>query len=689
MKEYHGKAIRNVALLGHLGSGKTSLAESLLFIGGAIDKKGSVERKNTVSDYTVEEQNRQTTLSASLIPVEWKDHKINFLDTPGSEEFVGEVEGVLSAVKGAVLIIDATKGIEVGTESSWELLRERNIPTFVVINKMDKENIKFDQLIDSIRDTFGNRIAPFCWPLGKSENFDGFANIVNKKAYIFKDGKVTEGEIYPDKMDKVEELYLQLTEAVAETSEELLDKYFEEGSLSEDEIREGLRIGTINGDIYPVLVTSALNDVGVETLLNMVVDYMPSPLDLKPMKGKDLDGNEVERKSVDDEPFSAQVFKTIIDPFVGSINLFKIYSGTLKVGQEVLLTNNKTTLKVPQIFTLQGKTQIPLDNAHAGDIVAVAKLPELFTSATIAEKKNPIIYPVIEYPTPTIYVAVKPKNKQDEEKISSALQKINQEDATFEIRRNPETAQLLVGGQGMTHINFILDKLKNQFKVDVETEQPKIVYRETIKGKGEGHGRHKKQSGGAGQFGEVYIRFEPSKQDFEFAEEVFGGAVPKNYFPAVEKGLIKTFEKGPLAGFPVIGVKATLYDGSYHPVDSNEISFVLAASLAFKDALPKIKPTILEPIMEVKVVIKSEYLGSVLGDMNKRRGRIMGTEELSGGKTEVTVEVPESEIITYNTELKAMTQASGKFSRQFLRYEEVPEHLIDKIIKEYQPKSNN
>lgn len=688
MKEYHGKAIRNVAILGHLGSGKTSLAESLLFIGGAIEKKGEVERKNTVSDYTIEEQTRQTTLSASLIPVEWKDHKINFLDTPGSEEFIGEVENVLSAVKGAVLLIDATKGIEVGTESCWDELRARNIPTFIVINKMDKENIKFDQLLESIRNVFGHRAAPFCWPLGKSENFDGFANVVNKKAYIYKDGKVTESEIYPDKMDKIEELYMQLTEAVAETSEELLEKYFEEGTLSEEEIREGLRVGTIHGDIFPVILTSAIKDIGISTLLDMVVDYMPSPLDLKPMKGQDFDGKEVVRESRDDEAFSAQVFKTIIDPFVGSINLFKIYSGTIRVGQEILLANNKEILKVPQLFTLLGKTQIPLEAGYAGDIIAVAKLPELFTSATICDKKAPIIYPLITHPTPTIYVAISPKKKQDEEKISVALQKLSLEDETFETKRNPETAQLLVGGQGMTHINYVLDKLKNQFKVDVDLEQPKIVYRETIKGKGEGHGRHKKQSGGAGQFGEVYIRFEPSKQDFEFAEEVFGGAVPKNYFPAVEKGLIKALEKGPLAGFPVIGVKATLYDGSYHPVDSNEISFVLAAGLAFKDAIPKIKPTILEPIMEVKVVVKSEYLGAVLGDMNKRRGRIMGTQELHGGKTEVTVEVPESEIITYNSELKAMTQASGKFSRQFLRYEEVPEHLIAKIIQEYQPKNS-
>lgn len=686
MKEYHAKAIRNVALMGHLGSGKTTLSESLLFIGGAIEKKGEVERKNTVSDYQPEEQAKLTTLSASLLPVEWKDHKINFIDTPGSEEFIGEVENILAVIKGAILVIDASKGIEVGTERCWEELRSRNIPTLILINKMDKENIKFEPLLESIREKLGKRAVPFCWPLGKSESFDGYANVVEKKAVIFKDGKITDGEIYPDKMDKIEELYGQIQEAVAETCEELLEKYFSEGELSYEEIKTGLRLGTINGDIYPVLVTSATKNVGVATLLDMVVDYMPSPMDLKPKTGVDLKDNPIERKTTDDAPFSAHVFKTIIDPFVGAINLFKVYSGTVRVGQEVLIANTEQVVKIPQMFSLMGKTQIPLDVAYAGDIVAVAKLTELFTSCTICDKKDPIKYEKIDHPTPTIYVAIQPKNKQDEEKISSALQRIGLEDDTFETKRNPETAQLLIGGQGMTHINYIIDKLKNVFKVDVDIADPKIVYRETIRGKGEAQGRHKKQSGGAGQFGDVWIRFEPSKEIFEFAEEVFGGSVPRNYFPAVEKGLIKALEHGPLAGFPVIGVKATLYDGSYHPVDSNEISFVIAAGLAFKAACEKVRPIILEPIMQVNIIVKSEYLGAVMGDMNKRRGRILGTEELNGGKVEVIAEVPESEIIKYTTELKAMTQASGRFSRKFLRYDDVPEMLVKKIIEEYKAK---
>lgn len=686
MREYHAKAIRNVAILGHLGSGKTSLSESLLYIGGAIDKKGEVEKKNTVSDYTVEEQVKQITLSTSLIPVEWNGYKLNFLDTPGNEEFVGEIDSVLSVVKGAILVIDASKGIEVGTERCWEELRMRNIPTLIFINKMDKENIKFDNLISELKEKFGKRIAPFCYPLGKQDSFDGIALAVEHKARVFKDGVCIDAEIYPDKLDKVEELYEAICEAVAETSEELMDKYFSGEQLTVEEVKNGLRTGVLAGDVYPVFCGSSLKNIGIQSLLNLVIDYMPAPDDLKPKKGHDLQGNEVLRNTKDDEPLSAYVFKSIVDPFVGTINMFKIYSGSVKTGGEVYISNTETTVKMPQLFSMMGKTQLPIDEAFAGDIVAVAKLTELTSGETFCDKKNQIIFDAPQFPTPTIYVAIKPKQKQDEEKISTALQKIGQEDKTFEMKRNPETAQLLIGGQGLTHINYIIDKLKNTYKVEVETEDPKVVYRETIRGRTDQHGvqgRHKKQSGGAGQFGDVWIRFEPSEEPFEFHEEVFGGAVPKNYFPAVEKGLQKALEKGPLAGFPVIGVKATLTDGSYHPVDSNEVSFVLAAGLAWQEACKIVKPTILEPIMEINVTIKSEYVGAIMGDMSKRRGRILGQEDINGGKTIITAEVPESEIVKYATELKAMTQASGRFSRKFLRYDVTPEDKIKKIIEEY------
>lgn len=690
MREYKTNEIRNVAILGHLGSGKTSLTESLLFIGEAIEKKGEVEKKNTVSDYMLEEQIKQSTISSSLIPVEWNNNKINFIDTPGNEEFIGEIDNILSVVKGAVLIIDASKGVEVGTERSWEELRKRNIPTLIYINKMDKENIKFDILFEEIRTKLGKHVVPFCYPLGKEDKFDGIALVVEHKARIYKDNNCVDAEIYEDKLDKVQELYEKICESVAETSMELMDKYFSGEPLTLDEVKHGLRTGVLCGDIYPVICGSTLKNIGIHTLLNMMIDYMPTPNDLKAKNGINPDTKEqTTRVSKIDEPLSGYVFKTIVDPFVGTINLFKLYSGTIKTGQEVFIPNINTSVKMTQLFSLMGKTQLPLDTVYAGDIVAVAKIPELVTGYTFCDKKSPVLFEMPEYPTPTIYVAIKPKQKADEEKISLALQKIAQEDQTFEIKRNHETAQLLIGGQGLTHIGYVIDKLKNTFKVEVDIEDPKVVYRETIKGKTDQHGvqgRHKKQSGGAGQFGDVWIRFEPSNEEFEFSEEVFGGAVPKNYFPAVEKGLRKALEKGPLSGCPVIGVKATLTDGSYHPVDSNEISFVLAAGLAWQEACKIVKPTILEPIVELQVIIKSDYVGTIMGDMSKRRGRILGQEELENGKSLITAEVPESEILKYAIDLKAMTQASGRFMRKFLRYDPVPEFLVNKIMEDAKKK---
>ena len=688
MREYHSKAIRNVAILGHMDCGKTTIAEAALYLAGAIDKKGEVEKKNTVSDYTVEEQVRQTSLQASLIPVEWNGHKINLLDVPGSEEMIGEVDNVLSVVKGAVLVIDAGAGVEPGTERAWEELRKHNVPTLIFVNKMDKENIKYEELIEELKEKFGKRVAPFTYPLGKLDKFDGFALVAEGKARLYRDGICVDGEIYDDKKDKVQELYEWMCEAVAETSEELMEKYFAGEPLELEEVKTGLRTAILAGEVYPVICGSAAKNIGIATLLNMIIDYNPCPDDLKPKAGHLPNSDqEVLKPTKDSEPFAAYVFKTIVDPFVGTISLFKIYSGVCKTGMDVYIPNIDQTVKLPQIFSLMGKTQLQIDAAYAGDIIAVAKLSELEIGYTLCEKKAPVVFDKPEYATPIYYVAIKPKNKQDEEKISSALTKIRQEDPTFEFRRNPETAQLLIGGQGVLHLGYVVDKLKNIFKVEVEQEEPKVVYRETIRGRTTGdkgvQGRHKKQSGGAGQFGDVWIKFEPTSEPFEFHEEVFGGAVPKNYFPAVEKGLQKALEKGPLAGFPVIGVKATLVDGSYHPVDSNELSFVLAASLAWQAAVKEVKPTILEPIMELLITVKTEHVGAVMGDMSKRRGRILGQEEIGNGKTVVTAEVPESEIAKYATELKTMTQASGRFERKFLRYDVTPEDQIKKIVAEY------
>ncbi|MBQ3001165.1 MAG: elongation factor G [Bacilli bacterium] len=684
MKEYLASQVRNVAILGHLGSGKTSLAESVLYVGKAIAKKGEVERKSTVSDYLVEEQTRQTSLSTALLPVEWNGFKINFLDTPGSEEFVGEVENDLTVCSGAVLLIDATKGVEVGTERLWDELRSRNIPTIIFINKMDKENVKFEKVLENIKSSFGPRAIPLCWPIGQENDFRGFVDAIDKKAQIFNGKQLVDAEIPAELTDQLEELTMTISEAVAETSEELLEKFFGGEELTPAEVKQGVRTGTLSGEIFPIIVGSATKDITVDALLSMIGAYLPSPVDQAGMKAINTkDGSEIAKEVKEEEPFSAYVFKTLVDPFLGTISFFKVQTGSTANLAEVYVPNIDSNAKVGQFITLMGKNQIAVDVLHAGDIGAVAKMGELATGYTMCDKKAQVRYVAPELPTPVIYVAIAAKTKQDEDKMSTSLQKLNLEDPSFEIKRNPETAQLLIGGQGMTHIGYILEKMKNMFKVEVTQSDQKIVYRETIRKTGSAQGRHKKQSGGAGQFGDVWIRFEPSEVDFEFASEVVGGSVPKNYFPAVEKGLQDCLVHGPLAGFPVIGVRAVLYDGSYHPVDSNEISFKIAAALSFKEACKSIKPTILEPVMEVKVIVKSDYVGDVMGDMNKRRGQVLGIDPLPNGKQCITAEVPEAEITKYATDLKAMTQASGRFSRRFVRYADVPEHLVAKIIAEY------
>ena len=683
MKEHLTSQIRNVAILGHMGSGKTSLVESLLYLGKGIAKKGEVERKNTVSDYLTEEQTRLTSLSTSLIPVEWKDYKINFLDTPGSEEFVGEIQQDLSVVKGAVLVVDAQKGIEVGTERMWDELQNRHTPTILFINKVDKENIKYDQVIEKLKEGFGPKVVPFVIPMGKENDYKGYIDIIRKKAYFGEEER--EEEVPAEYADRVQEAYDYFAEVVASQTEELMEKYFAGEELTFDEIIQGLRSSLLNCDIYPILMGSATKNMGVICLLNKICKYLPSPQDLKAASGVNPKTfEEHERLSKDDEAFSAYVFKTNVDPFLGTINFFKVYSGTTAGLTEVYIPNRDQIVKVGAISGMMGKTQLPIDVLHAGDIGVLTKAGDIKTGDTLCDKKDPIIYPAVKVPTPIIYVAIHAKTKQDEDKISSALQKLNLEDPSFEVKRNPETAQLLVGGQGMTHIGYILEKMKNMFKVDVEVSNQKIVYRETIRKTGSAQGRHKKQSGGAGQFGDVWIRFEPlADKDFEFASEVVGGSVPKGYFPAVEKGLQDTLEHGPIAGFPVIGVRAVLYDGSYHPVDSNEISFKIAAALAFKAATPLIKPTILEPVMEVVVTVKDEYVGDVMGDIPQRRGNVMGMEPAGNGKTAITAHIPEAEIINYSIDLKAMTQGSGKFTRKFVRYDDVPSNLVDKIVAEY------
>lgn len=684
MNEYKADAIKNVILLGHLGSGKTSLSESLAYTASAIDKKGSIEKKTTVSDYTPEEQTRLSSLSTGLLPLEFKGVKINILDAPGADELIGDITHSLEVANAAILVVDASSGVQVGTEKMWLEIKKRNLPAIIFLNKMDKENIKFDELLEQIRTKLGKQAVPFCLPLGKSDEFNGFADVVELKARIYDGTTSKDGEIYPEKMDKVESLRQELIETVAGSDEELLEKYFNGEELTMDEIRNGLKKSVYAGEAVPVVVGSSIKDIGALTLLHMIRQYFPTVAETLEVSGKNDKGDEVKRHYKDEEPFSAFVFKTLIDPFVGTINIMQIKSGTLAKDQEIYISSKEGTDKASQVFTLLGKQQIPMDIFHAGDICAMAKVADVKTGSSLSDKKNIIIYPQIVSPTPTMYLAIKPENKKDEDKLSNALGKLLLEDNTLEVVRNKETSQLLIGGQGTIHLGYIIEKMKNMFKVTVISEDQRIVYRETIKQTATAEGRYIKQSGGSGYYGVVVMRFEPNPSgDYEFAEEVFGGAVPRGYFPAVDKGLQETLEHGVLAGFPVIGVKGILTDGKYHPVDSNELAFKMAASIAFKEACKSAKPTILEPIHKLEITIKDEYLGDVLGDINKRRGRVMGMEPSLPGYQKVIAEAPEAEITKYTIDLKAMTQGSGTFSREFTRYEEVPGNLIDKIVEEH------
>ncbi|MDD2397825.1 MAG: elongation factor G [Tissierellia bacterium] len=673
MKTYNADKIRNVALLGHSSCGKTTITEALLLNTKVTNRMGKVEDGNTVSDFDKEEKERQVSIGTSIIPIEYQDTKTNFLDTPGYFDFVGEVYGALKVADSAVLVIDASSGIEVGTEKSWKYLEQRNMPRIIFVNKLDKENIKFDELLDNLRDKFGKKVIPFALPIGKGENTDGYMDILKGQSYIGSNPV----ETFPDTAAKAEELKAILMESVAETDEALLEKYFEGEEFTDEEIHTGLKNAVLAGELVPVIVGAATKGLGADMLMNTVIEYLPNALDANSLKGDPS------------EPLSAFVFKTIVDPFVGKISLYKVMSGTMKKDADVYNADSAETERIGSVFSLRGKDQIDVSGVEAGDIGATSKLQHFKTGDTISLKSAPVTYDRIDFPKPCYFMAITGKTKDSDEKIGTGLHRLNEEDPTFSIDRNVETKELVVGGQGSIQLDVIASKLKNNYKVDVDLNAPKVAYRETIKGKSDVQGKHKKQSGGAGQYGDVHIRFEPSQEEFEFAEEIFGGSVPRNYIPAVEKGLRECLDKGVLAGCKVVNVKATLYDGSYHDVDSNEMAFKIAASLAFKKGMMEAKPILLEPIAKVEVNIPDEYLGDIMGDMNKRRGRILGMEQQLDGSQIVKAEAPMAEMYTYAIELKSMTQARGTFEVEFLRYDEMPSNLAEKVIADYKAENEN
>lgn len=647
MKGYTSETIRNVALVGHGGCGKTTFLESVLKETGAIEKMGKVENGNTVSDYDKMEKEKGYSINTSVVPVIWKENKINFIDTPGYFDFVGEVNAALRAAEAAIILVDAGAGVQVGTEQAWKACERYKKPRFIVINKRDKDEFDYYKTFDELKSKFGEHLIPFSWPI-------------------------------------TTEIDEELKEAIAITDEALMEKYFNGDNFTEEEIKKGLVQGIADGAMVPVLSAAFELQKGSQGLLDLLVTYVPTPLQHGPYGGFNDKNEPVEKISVVDGPFSAFVFKTIIDPFVGKISIMKVVAGKLNAGTEVLNERTGKVEKIGKLFFLRGNQQEELNYAEAGDIVAVAKLQHTLSGDTLCDKSDVIRYLPLDYPKPALYYAIEVEDKKDEDKVFSGLSKLREEDPSFVIERNSETGQTLIGGQGEIQLGVIMAKLKDRFGVEVKVVPQKIAYRETIRGTSDVQGKHKKQSGGAGQYGDVHIKFSPSTEEFEFTESLFGGSIPKNYVPAVEKGLIESMNKGPLAGCKVVNIKAELYDGSYHDVDSSEMAFKIAASIAFKKGIMEANPCLLEPIMKLEITVPENYMGDVMGDMNKRRGKILGMEPQEDGSQKIIAEAPQAELFDYSMVLRSMTQARGNFEMEFARYENMPQSIAERIISQYQ-----
>lgn len=684
MKTYPTKNIRNILILGHGGSGKTTLTEALAFNAGAVDRMGKIDEGNTLSDFDPEEKRRKFSISSSIIPLEFGGHKINLIDVPGYFDFIGDAYAALRVADAVVIVVDALAGVQVGTEKAIELLEKANVPAFIVVNKMDRENATFAKVMDALKETFGNKVVPFELPMGEGEAMTGVVNIVDMSGSQRKDNRCFDVAISDEMKTELEPYRDMIMESVAQTSESLMEKYFDGEELTRNEIHSGIRKGVIDGELIPVLCTSATQNIGVETLENMLIEYLPSPGEGKFEVGKDpRDKKEIERKCNNSEPFSALVFKTVADPYVGKLSIFKVMSGVLDHSIEIYNATQEVKEKTNHIYVLRGNKQIEVEKLEAGDIGAFSKLSETVTGDTLTSIKAPIVFDKIELPKPIIAMAIEPKTKADIDKLATGLHRLVEEDPTMTVGRNKETKQTLVSGLGEMHLEIISQKLKQKFGVDVNLVDMKVPYRETIKKKATAEGKHKKQSGGSGQFGHVWIDFEPGNDQnapFQFVDKVVGGAVPRNFIPAVEKGLETCMIEGVLAGYPVTGVKATLYDGSYHAVDSDEMSFKMAATAAYRKGMKEAAPVILEPIYHIDITVPEEYMGDIMGDLNKKRGRIMGMESASGGKQRILAEAPLAEMFKYATELRSMTQARGEFSMDFVRYEEAPMIIAEKVI---------
>jgi elongation factor G len=679
VKNYTTEQIRNVALISHGGAGKTSLAEAMIFTSGATNRLGKTDAGTTTTDFDPEEIKRQITINTSLAPVEWSGVKINLLDTPGYFDFIGDVSGALRVADAAVVVVSATSGVEVGTEKVWSYANENKLPRLVFVNRMDRENANFNKVLEQLQEFFGHKVVPVHVPIGAEASFKGMVDIVKMKALTFDDEgkKMTEGEIPADLNTTVEAYREKLIEAVAESDDDLLMKYLEGESITDEEMVAGLRTGILTGKVIPVLCGSATQNMGSQPLMDMIAGALPSPADMGEVKAVGDVSIKIDPKA----PVTALVFKTFADPFVGKISYFKVYSGTLQGDGQLYNANKEKMERMGQVFTMLGKTQINLTQVPAGDIAAVAKLQVTATGDTLCDKSNCVEFPPIEFPEPVTTFAVEPKKQGEEDKVATGLARFLEEDPTFRMDRNTEVKQTLISGMGELHLEIITSRLANKFNVEVDLTLPKIPYKETIRGTARVEGKHKKQSGGRGQFGHVWIEFSPLEtgEYFIFEDKIFGGSVPRQYIPAVEKGLREALDTGILAGYPVVDIKASLQDGSYHNVDSSEMAFKIAAHQAFKKGVEKAKPVLLEPVMAVDVTVPDQFMGDIMGDMNSRRGRILGMEPTDGVQV-IKTYVPMVEMLKYAIELRSMTQGRGSFTMKFDHYEEVPAHIADQVI---------
>ncbi|MDO4581072.1 MAG: elongation factor G [Bacillota bacterium] len=668
MKVYPSEKVRNVGIVAHQGAGKTSLTEAMLFNTGAISRLGKVEDGNTVADYHPEELKRKSTVNTSLVACEWRDHKINVLDVPGFTDFFGEVSSVLRVADSLVMVLDAVSGVEVSTEIIWELADDKNLPLIGFVNRLDKENADFHKAYESMKETLTRQIVPVQLPIGKEAGFKGMVDLITLKAYEYSGGKAKEVPVPADMQADIDQYREAMIEAAAEGEDEIMMKYLDGGELTQDEIILGLKEGVKNAKVVPVLCGSATANIGADRLLDLLVDFAPSPLAFLDEKAAS-------------QPTAVLVFKTMADQFVGRISMFKVFSGKIKGDSVLYNANKKVDEKVSQLSTLQGKSALNLPEFALGDIGTVSKLTQTTTGDTLTTRDSGVLLEGIDFAEPNLTIAIVPKTKADEDKLGNAINRLLEEDPTLRYEKSAETRQTLLTGMGEAHINIVIDRLSNKFGVAVDPVEIKLPYRETIRGSAQGiEGKHKKQSGGHGQYGHVKIDIAPDyDNEFTFEEKIFGGSVPKQYIPAVEKGMRESLAEGILAGFPVTNIKITLVDGSYHDVDSSEMAFKIAANLAFKKGCEQAKPVLLEPVMDVDILVPDQYMGDIMGDMNTKRGRIMGMEK-QGKRQLIHAQAPLSEMHRYAIDLRSITQGRGKFTMKFSRYEEVPANIADKVI---------